>query len=158
MMKYIPSSRRGCITFGLLLLLGLLQAVPRGPRNAGVNGGANSIGQGYGLPSGVAMVLKKACYDCHSNRTSYPWYSRVQPVAQYLDGHVRDGKSELNLDEFMTYSLRKRQHKLVSIREQVEEGQMPLSSYTWMHPEARLTPEERRLIAEWARQQETKGE
>jgi len=155
-MKYLPSSNWGRAALGLLAVFGLLQFIPRAPRNAGLSGGPNSIEQQVAVSREVMAVLKAACYDCHSNHTQYPWYSRVQPVAWWLDGHVRDGKETLNFDAFGGYSSRKRQHKLEAIRDQVEEKEMPLWSYSWMHAGARLTTKERRLIEEWAREQEGK--
>ena len=101
-------------------------------------------------PASVAAALRTACYDCHSNRTRYPWYASVQPAAWLLDHHVREGKRELNFSEFGAYPARRALHKLAAIGKEVSEGDMPLSSYTWMHPAARLTPEQRQKLVDWA--------
>lgn len=105
----------------------------------------------YAVPEEVGSILKKACFDCHSNNTRYPWYSRVQPVAWYLSYHVNDGKKELNFDEFGTYTFKRQDHKLEEVVETVEKGEMPLESYTLIHREASLTPEERQLLIRWAK-------
>lgn len=101
------------------------------------------------VPREVKSILMVSCYDCHSNNTQYPWYHRVQPMSWYLDGHVEDGKEELNFSEFGSYSNRMQKAKLRSIRSQVEDGEMPLSSYTLLHNEAKLTAEEKQILMKW---------
>ncbi len=59
----------------------------------------NDITTLYAVPENVQSILKTSCYDCHSNNTVYPWYSQVQPVAWWLDGHIKDGKKDLNFSE-----------------------------------------------------------
>ena len=83
----------------------------------------------YAVPPGVDSILAKACYDCHSNNTRYPWYSNIQPVAWWLKDHVDDGRSELNFDEFASYRAGKQYHKLEEISKTVSENEMPLDSY-----------------------------
>ncbi|RYY40173.1 MAG: cytochrome C [Chitinophagaceae bacterium] len=108
----------------------------------------------YPVPAHVDAILKKACYDCHSNNTRYPWYSKVQPVAWWLQHHVDEGKRELNFDEFGGYTRRRQSKKMKEVAEQVEKGEMPLDSYTWIHKDAILTPEERSTLISWAKQME----
>ena len=102
------------------------------------------------LPDNVNIIFKKACYDCHSNNTNYPWYSYVQPVNFWLTSHINDGKKHFNFDEFATYNLRKQYHKLEEVVEMVKEEHMPLSSYTFIHKDANLTSDERVMITSWA--------
>jgi hypothetical protein len=144
-MRYLPSSKAGKVSGALLLVFILIQLIPRARRNNGPAPGDADIQRRYAVPDPVMVVLKSACYDCHSNHTVYPWYSRVQPFALFLDNHIRSGKETLSFDEFGNYSLIKQQHKFESIREQVEQRDMPLASYTWMHRAARLTDGERKL-------------
>jgi hypothetical protein len=103
----------------------------------------------YPVPADVARVLNKACNDCHSNNTRYPWYSNLQPVAWWLDNHIQEGKRELNFNEFASYPLRKQYHKLEEVSEQLEEGHMPLSSYTFIHTDAKLTDTEKAALTSW---------
>lgn len=103
------------------------------------------------VPQNVEMVLKSACYDCHSNNTIYPWYMNIQPAGWFMAYHVKNGKEELNFNEFGSYSLRKQQHKLKSIADQVNSGEMPLSSYTLIHRYAILSKEQKQLIITWAK-------
>jgi hypothetical protein len=110
----------------------------------------NYIGNVYAVPADVKLILEKACNDCHSNNTRYPWYSKVQPVDWWLTNHVEEGKKELNLDEYTHRSLRYQYHKLEEIAELVKEGGMPLDSYTWIHKDARLTESEKSVLINWA--------
>lgn len=103
------------------------------------------------VPENVHSLLKAACYDCHSNQTNYPWYTHVQPVGWIMAGHIKDGRKDLNFNEFGAYSNRKQQSKFKSIGNQVKGGDMPLYSYTIMHKAARLSQVEKTLIMDWAR-------
>lgn len=110
----------------------------------------NYIGNAFAIPADVKAILAKACNDCHSNNTEYPWYSRLQPMDWWLDDHIKEGKRELNLDDYTQRSLRYQYHKLEEIAEQVKKKEMPLDSYTWMHKDAKLTEAERKTIIGWA--------
>ncbi|WP_258102744.1 heme-binding domain-containing protein [Marinoscillum sp. MHG1-6] len=99
----------------------------------------------------VSKILRKACYDCHSNETVYPWYGNIAPVSWLVYHDVEEGREELNFSEWIPYSLKKKNHKLEEIAEEVEEGKMPLPIYVSIHPEADLTREERELLINWAK-------
>lgn len=103
----------------------------------------------YPTPAYVQVILKKACYDCHSNNTAYPWYANIQPVAWWLNSHITDGKRHLNFNEFTTYRVAKQYHKLEETSELVEHREMPLASYTWIHTDAKLNDEERKQVTDW---------
>ncbi|MGJ8667585.1 MAG: heme-binding domain-containing protein [Patiriisocius sp.] len=90
------------------------------------------------VPATINNQLQVSCYDCHSNNTDYPWYSKIQPAAWYLEDHIKEGKDELNFNEWDTYSSRRKNSKLRSIIKQIESGEMPLESYTLIHGGARL--------------------
>lgn len=96
----------------------------------------------------VAEILKTNCYDCHSNQTQYPWYAEISPISYWLEEHVENGKKHLNVSEWDSYSLKKKDHKLEELIEFVEEGEMPLNSYTWLH--GNLSEDETKLILQWA--------
>jgi hypothetical protein len=122
----------------------------RSPRNDGAPDGPSSIGAQEAVPAPVKQILERACYDCHSNRTVYPWYASVQPVAWWLNKHIAEGKGELNFSEFSAYDVKRAIHKLESVSDQVHDREMPLKSYLLMHREARLTDAERALVESWA--------
>ncbi|XLS27866.1 heme-binding domain-containing protein [Flavobacteriaceae bacterium M23B6Z8] len=99
----------------------------------------------------IETTLRNACYDCHSNNTNYPWYNQIAPVSFMIAEHVKDGKKHLNFSEWGTYSSKKKAHKLEELVEEVEEGHMPESSYTWMHAEAKLTKNQIEELNNWAK-------
>ena len=133
----------------LLIVLVIIQFIhPK--KNKAESAQLNYIGNTFNVPPDVKIILAKACNDCHSNNTKYPWYTNLQPVHWWLNEHINDGKKELNLDEYTSRSLRFQYKKMEEITEQVKEGEMPLNNYTWMHSNARLTSEERAKITGWA--------
>lgn len=110
----------------------------------------NYIGNSFAIPADVKTILTKACNDCHSNNTRYPWYAKIQPVHWWLDKHVKTGKKKINFDEYTNKNLRYQFHKMEETVEMVKEGEMPFDSYTWTHQDARLTEEERNKLIGWA--------
>jgi len=109
----------------------------------------------YEVPDEINQIFSVACNDCHSNKTEYPWYANVQPVAWWLNGHIVDGKRHLNFSEFTKRPIAIQNHKLEETIEMVEKRDMPLESYTYLglHGEANLTEEQRQLIIDWAKRQ-----
>lgn len=103
----------------------------------------------YNVPEQVEVIFKTSCYDCHSDNTMYPWYNKVQPVSWIMEGHIKEGKAELNFSEFGSYSERRQKSKFKSILSQVKNGEMPLASYTWMHREAKLSETEKKALEDW---------
>ncbi len=104
----------------------------------------------------IAVILKTACYDCHSDQPRYPWYASIAPVSWWIDEHMEHGRDELNFSKWATFSKRKRDHKLEELVEEVEEGHMPLPSYTWMHSDARLSEEQIAKLKAWVEAERTK--
>ncbi len=101
------------------------------------------------VPDKVLDVFKNACYDCHSNNTRYPWYVNIQPMGWIMARHIKEGKENLNFNDFGSYSKRKQANKLRAIAESIKDGSMPISSYTIMHTDAKLTEENKKLISDW---------
>ncbi len=102
------------------------------------------------IPDKVLDVFKNSCYDCHSNNTRYPWYVNLQPMSWIMARHISNGKKDLNFSEFGSYSVRKQESKLKAIASQVKDSEMPISSYTIMHTDAKLSKEQKELIIDWA--------
>jgi hypothetical protein len=142
-------SRTRIIMLALVGAFIALQFVPSARNESGQMLAAD-ITKTIAVPPTVQAVLKTSCYDCHSNRSYYPWYSNLQPLRWMLDRHIREGKENLNFSEFGAYSARRQQNKLRAIKNSMEEGTMPLSSYTLMHRNARMTMAEKELIISWA--------
>ena len=100
-------------------------------------------------PKNIDIILQTSCYDCHSNNTYYPWYSKVQPVSWFLKRHIEKGKTELNFNEWKQYSNRRKNSKLKSIINQIKDDEMPLSSYTSIHKDAILSKTEKILLIDY---------
>ncbi|AFL82139.1 hypothetical protein Aeqsu_2687 [Aequorivita sublithincola DSM 14238] len=118
--------------------------------NSGEENVAHQITANYQVPQEVQQLLKVSCYDCHSNTTQYPWYSKIQPVAWILEDHILEGKDELNFSTFMNYPVWRQYKKFKEIEKEVKDGEMPLTSYTILHREAILSEEQKILIQNWA--------
>lgn len=110
---------------------------------------ASHIERVYNVPQNVKAILVQSCYDCHSNNTRYPWYSRIQPGAWYMAEHIKNGKEELNFSDFGEYSARRQRNKFRAMAGQVKDGEMPLSSYTLIHRNAVLSPEDKQVLMIW---------
>jgi len=100
-------------------------------------------------PEEFATLIRTACYDCHSYETKYPWYSKISPVSWWLWDHIQEGREELNFSIWGSYSQKRKNHKLEECAEALVDGWMPLSSYTFIHRNADLTPEQRDRLALW---------
>lgn len=101
------------------------------------------------VPDSVRVIIHNSCYDCHSNNTSYPWYSYIQPVGWLIANDIKRGKINLNFSEFARYPERRQISKLDEIAENVTDGSMPLKIYTMMHKKARLGKNEKDLLINW---------
>jgi len=100
-------------------------------------------------PENIANILKRTCYDCHSNETRYPWYSNITPIWMLLDDHIHHARSHLNFSEWGKLKKGKRGAKIFEVVEMVGEEEMPLWDYALMHSEAQLTKEERDELTSW---------
>jgi len=102
-------------------------------------------------PQNVKKIMKESCYDCHSDVTRYPWYFNVTPVNYWIADHIEHGKDELNFSNWADYSLKRKEHKMEEVWEEVKEKEMPLDSYTWTHGDANLTDEQIEALVSWAK-------
>lgn len=100
-------------------------------------------------PEDVERVLRRSCYDCHSNETDWPWYSRVAPASWLVADDVHEAREDMNFSEWPD-DPDDATDLIEEIGEQVESGAMPLDSYLWLHPEARMSDEERQLLIDWS--------
>lgn len=103
-------------------------------------------------PEAVKTILKESCFDCHSDVTRYPWYNHITPVNYWLADHIKHGKKHFNVSKWEGNSVKRKDHKFEELIEMVEDKNMPLNSYTWMHVEAKLTDEQITAIIDWAKQ------
>lgn len=150
---YPMRSRKSIIVFVIVGLLIIIQFFRPMKNNSPDTEYAMSTK--YEIASSVDEIMKGACYDCHSNRTEYPWYAEIQPFGWWLNSHVTGGKYHLNFSDFTRASIARQNHKFEEIVETVEEGEMPLPSYTWfgLHPKADLSEQQKTEIINWAKWQ-----
>jgi Haem-binding domain len=135
--------------FFLLLILFLAIQFIRPARNNGVAESATDITHFVRTPDTVLHILKTSCYDCHSNRTEYPWYVNVNPVGLWLRSHINDGKRAINFSDLSGFTKKKLDHRFGDIADEVEKGDMPLSTYTFIHRYASLDSGQIKLIKDW---------
>ena len=138
---------KNILTVLLLLFIGIQFIDVK--KNISQDRSANAIENYEEVPAKALSILKTSCYDCHSNNTIYPSYSKVQPVKWWLADHVNSGKRHLNFDEFNSYSREKKLEKLDEIIETIKEGEMPLASYTVIHQDAKLSASDISEIEKW---------
>jgi hypothetical protein len=100
----------------------------------------------------VREILRRACYDCHSNETVWPWYSRVAPGAWLMAWDVNEGRDHLNFSTWNRLSDADRQHAFEEIRDEVESDGMPLPIYLPLHPDARLSEQDHATLNAWVRE------
>ena len=97
----------------------------------------------------VASTLDRACADCHSNRTTWPWYAHVAPVSWLIARDVTNGRAEMNLSSFETLPAERQKRKLAKMCKEIRGGDMPPFYYVWMHPAAKLSPADVDLVCNW---------
>ena len=110
---------------------------------------AQTIGSQTQMTADVASILDRSCRDCHSNKTVWPWYTQVAPISWWLANHVNEGRHDLNLSEWGKLARDRQDRKLRQICDEVQDGQMPLSSYLPMHPTAKLSDQDRKTLCDW---------
>jgi hypothetical protein len=135
---------------GLVLLVAFLVLQAFRPTKNNSNNKVKDITTLYPVSDSIQQIFNKACNDCHSNNTNYPWYANIQPVAWWLNDHVKDGKKHFNFNEFASYRVAKQYKKLEEFIDEVKDGEMPLESYTLIHKNANLTASEKVLLLNWA--------
>jgi len=130
------------ILIALAIIVVGIQFIPVDRSNPPVTGKIDA-------PSNVLSILKASCFDCHSNETEWPWYSYVAPVSFLVSADVEDGRKRVNFSEWDKYNDEKRAKKLDAIIEEVDEGEMPLSKYTLMHPNAKMDQAKIKVLKDW---------
>jgi hypothetical protein len=126
----------------IVLILGLIQFIPYERKAVAVDESAKFTTDNIE----VKNILDKACMDCHSNETTYPWYANVVPVNYFLANHIAEGTEHLNFSEWSTYAVEDQKHAAEEIVEVVEKKEMPMLFYWLIHWDAKLTDAERATL------------
>lgn len=100
-------------------------------------------------PADIQAVLDRSCYDCHSNETRWPWYSRVAPASWLVSSDVRGAREELNFSTWAELPADEQTEKLEEAWEEIDHGHMPVWYYLLAHPDARLSDPDRELLRAW---------
>jgi len=141
-MRVLRRRLRLQVALACILVLAAIQLIPVHRTNPPVLSEVDA-------PAPVMAILRRACYDCHSNETRWPWYSHVAPMSWLVVSHVNEGRGDLNFSEWPLLDFESQSLSFVDIRRQITERKMPLRSYKWMHRDARLTQEDRDAILQW---------
>ena len=131
------------ILFGILVVAVAIQFVPVQRVNP-------PVGVEVPAPANVRTILRRACYDCHSNETVWPWYSHIAPFSWLVARDVRSGREELNFSTWNSVATQQQVKKLKKSWEEVAEGEMPPWFYLGIHRDAALSAEDRKALREWA--------
>ena len=110
-----------------------------------------SVMENMQVAPNVSEVLRQSCFDCHSNETSWPWYSYVAPASWMLAHHVHEGREKLNFSMWNEISAEKRLGLMHEVWEEISEGEMPLRSYLVLHPDAKLSSVEMEVLSKWSK-------
>ena len=94
----------------------------------------------------VGHILRRACVDCHSHETTWPWYSKLSPISWMVARHVVNGRAKLNFSDWSGPS----PDQLEEIYDSIAKKKMPMASYVLMHPDARLSQADREILTAWA--------
>jgi hypothetical protein len=107
------------------------------------------------VPPQVESILQRACYDCHSDLTTWPWYSNVAPVSWFVIDHVDSGRRHVNFSEWLRRDTKDpaqyTRERFQAICKQVETRNMPLTSYLLVHRAARLSQDDIEMICQWTK-------
>jgi hypothetical protein len=141
------------ITFIVIVGLLLLSQLYRPERFTTAEITSDHITKKLVVPANVESIMKRSCYDCHSNHTKWPWYSNIAPASWLLVYDIESAKKEMNFSEWGKMSESKREIKLESICEEIEEGEMPLPRYLILHPDAKLSEDDKKVLCDWANSQ-----
>jgi hypothetical protein len=136
------------ILYTLLIVFVILQFAQIDKTNPEINKADDFI-EINNPPEEIATIIKTSCYDCHSYESTYPWYTSVAPISWWVKHHIDEAREELNFSKWSTLTAKKKDHKLEELAEEVEEGEMPLTSYTLIHGEAKLSAEQKTLLVDW---------
>jgi len=101
-------------------------------------------------PKEVMHILKRSCYDCHSSSVTYPWYDKIAPVSWFVKTHIKNGRRVVNFSNWNNYS-KERQLKIMEKLPKAIVIRMPMPSYLWLHPEANLSNEDKKILTQWAK-------
>lgn len=136
------------ILYWFLIVIALIQFIPVDRTNKPIDKKVNFINV-FNSPKNVQIIVKKACYDCHSNETVYPNYAYVAPISWSIKNHINEGREHLNFSEWGNYNQDLKTSMLKNTVQSLKDYSMPFPAYVPQHPEANLTKAERVLMVNY---------
>jgi hypothetical protein len=115
---------------------------------------SRTLASAAGVPHETAAVLERACRDCHSNETRWPWYSNVAPISWLVIDHVNHGRRHFNYSEWAKYERTEKERLLKALCTLPRQGEMPMPSYAWMHRDATLADADVLALCGWVEAQQ----
>ena len=143
------NKRKKTFWFFLLGVLVLIQLYPLERPEVSLDN-PDDLMKNVEVPTDISTILKSTCYDCHSYESNYPWYADIAPVKWLVYYDINNAREELNFSEWNTLTKIDKAEILDDISTEVLEEEMPLKIYPLLHPEARLSKDDREAISEWA--------
>mgnify|MGYP000069203748 CR=1 FL=1 len=131
------------IAIGLAVLFVAIQFVPSGRTNPAVT-------KPLDAPADVMAILRRSCFDCHSNETQWPWYAYVAPTSWLVVHDTDEGRAELNFSHWGDMTPKARSSKASEVVEEIEGGEMPLEEYLWMHSDAKISESDLEVLRRWS--------
>lgn len=110
----------------------------------------NDITKKMQVPDNVQQIIKRSCYDCHSNHTVWPWYSNVAPMSWLVAKDVRNGRTKMNFSEWGKIPSAKQEARLEKLCDEIKEDEMPLKQYLLLHGDAKLSQQDKDALCAWA--------
>ena len=141
--------KRKRILIILAILFAILQFIPANRPEVTMDN-PNDLLSNNEIDPAISSLIRTSCYDCHSNETHYPWYAYVAPVSFLVSRDTKEGRGEMNFSDWEKLSKIEKAEMLDEISEEVEEGEMPMKIYPIIHPDAKLSDDQRQSIIDWA--------
>lgn len=137
------------IIIGILLLIQFIRIDQNNPT---IEKGKDFVAN-ESIPANVRAIVKRSCYDCHSNETNYPWYANVAPISWWINSHVNNGRERINFSEWKDYNKDEKSRKLVNSMAYIKPDMMPLPSYVSRHPESKLSLRDKKILNKWMKEE-----
>jgi len=137
------------ILFIILIIAFIVIQFFRPDRTSTETYGENHITKKMNVPDNVQQILKRSCFDCHSDHTKWPWYTNIAPASWLVAKDVRNGRTKMNFSEWGKIPESKREARLEAICDNINEGEMPLKEYLLLHGDAKLSQQDKDVLCKW---------
>ncbi len=135
----------------VILIVGFIaiQFINRPDKTTASQISPDDITKKMNVPDNVNSIMKRACYDCHSNHTVWPWYTAVAPASWLVNDDVVKGRKKMNFSEWGKIPDAKKEARLSEVCELIKSDEMPLPKYLLLHGDAKLSQADKDAICQW---------